>query len=52
MDDVRDLMQAVGSRRMLLLACSEGGAMGALFTATYPEMVERLILLSSMARLS
>jgi len=36
----------------VLLAYSEGGAMGALFTATYPERVERLILLSSMARFS
>lgn len=52
MDDVRDVMRAVGSRRTVLLAYSEGGAMGALFTATYPEMVERLILLSSMARFS
>ncbi len=52
MDDVRDVMRAVGSTRAVLLAYSEGGPMGALFTATYPEMVERLILLSSMARLS
>jgi len=52
MDDVRDVMRAVGSRRTVLLAYSEGGPMGALFTATYPEMVERLILLSSMARFS
>ena len=52
MDDVRDVMRAVGSTRTVLLAYSEGGAMGALFTATYPEKVERLILLSSMARFS
>ena len=52
MDDVRDVMRAAGSSRAVLLAYSEGGAMGALFTATYPEMVERLILLSSMARFS
>ncbi len=52
MDDVRDVLRAVGSRRTVLLAYSEGGPMGALFTATYPEMVERLILLSSMARFS
>lgn len=52
MDDVRDVMRAVGSTRAVLLAYSEGGPMGALFTATYPEMVERLILLSSMARFS
>ncbi|HSC65390.1 MAG TPA: adenylate/guanylate cyclase domain-containing protein [Caldimonas sp.] len=52
MDDVRDVLRAVGSKRTVLLAYSEGGPMGALFTATYPEMVERLILLSSMARFS
>ncbi len=52
MDDVRDVMRAAGSSRAVLLAYSEGGPMGALFTATYPEMVERLILLSSMARFS
>ena len=52
MDDVRDVMRAAGSSRAVLLAYSEGGAMGALFTATYPGMVERLILLSAMARFS
>ncbi len=52
MDDVRDVMHAAGSRRAVLLAYSEGGAMGALFTATYPERVERLILLSAMPRFS
>ena len=52
MDDVRDVMRAAGSRRAVLLAYSEGGAMGTLFTATYPERVERLILLSSMPRFS
>ena len=52
MDDVRDVMRAAGSTRAVLLAYSEGGAMGALFAATHPEMVERLILLSAMARFS
>ncbi len=52
MDDVRDVMRAAGSQRAVLLAYSEGGAMGALFAATYPELVDRLILLSSMARFS
>ncbi|MDM0015594.1 adenylate/guanylate cyclase domain-containing protein [Variovorax sp. J22P168] len=52
MDDVRDVMRAAGSTRAVLLAHSEGGPMGALFTATYPELVERLILLGSMARFS
>ena len=52
MDDVRDVMRASDSRRAVLLAYSEGGAMGALFAATYPESLERLILLGSMARFS
>jgi len=52
MDDVRDVMRSAGSSRAVLLAHSEGGPMGALFTATSPDMVERLILLGSMARFS
>ena len=40
MDDVRDVMRAASSSRAVLLAYSEGGPMGALFTATYPERVE------------
>ena len=52
MDDVRDVMRAAGSTRAVLVAYSEGGAMGALFAATHPERVERLILLSAMARFS
>ena len=52
MDDVRAVMHAAGSNRALLFAFSEGGAMGALFTATYPAMVERLVLFAAMARFS
>ena len=52
MDDVRAVMQAAGSQRTVVLACSEGGAMGALFTATYPALVERLVLFAAMARFS
>jgi pimeloyl-ACP methyl ester carboxylesterase len=50
MDDVRAVMLAARSARAVLFAYSEGGAMGALFTATYPAMVERLVMLGSMAR--
>jgi pimeloyl-ACP methyl ester carboxylesterase len=50
MDDVRDVMQAAGSRKAVLFAWSEGGAMAALFTATYPAVVEKLVLYASMAR--
>ncbi len=50
MDDVRDVMRAAGSSRAVLFASSEGGAMAALFTATYPAMVDKLVMLGSMAR--
>ena len=50
MDDVRAVMQAVGSAKAVLFAQSEGGSMAALFTATYPAMVERLVLYGTMAR--
>ncbi|MBP9930718.1 MAG: adenylate/guanylate cyclase domain-containing protein [Rhodoferax sp.] len=52
MDDVRAVMHAAHSRKAVLFAYSEGGAMGALFTATYPAMVERLVMFGSMARFS
>ena len=50
MDDVRAVMQAVDSGKAVLFASSEGGAMAALFTATYPAMVERLVMYATMAR--
>jgi pimeloyl-ACP methyl ester carboxylesterase len=52
MDDVRAVMQAAGSSKAVLWAISEGGPMGALFTATYPHLVERLVMYGSMARFS
>lgn len=44
MDDVRAVMEAVGSERTSLLGISEGCAMSTLFAATYPERISRLIL--------
>ena len=44
MDDVRAIMDAIGSRRATLFGHSEGCAMCVLFAATYPERVSRLIL--------
>ena len=35
MDDVRDVMRAAGSSRAVLLAYSEGGAMGALMALCF-----------------
>jgi pimeloyl-ACP methyl ester carboxylesterase len=37
MDDVRAVMDAVGSRRAAFYGLSEGAAMSILFAATYPE---------------
>jgi pimeloyl-ACP methyl ester carboxylesterase len=37
MDDVRAVMDAVGSEEAALLGMSEGGPMCLLFAATYPE---------------
>jgi pimeloyl-ACP methyl ester carboxylesterase len=50
MDDVRDVMHAAGSTRAVIFAVSEGGAMAALFTASFPTMVDKLVLFGTMAR--
>src|SRR5690606_15036171 len=44
MDDVRAVMDAVGSERAAVFGISEGGAMSALFAATYPERTRGLAL--------
>lgn len=49
MDDVRAVMDAVGSERASLIGHSEGGAMSILFAATYPERTGRLVLFGTMA---
>ena len=49
MDDVRAVMDAVGSQRALL-GHSEGGNMCVLFTATYPERTRALVLVGCYAR--
>jgi class 3 adenylate cyclase len=50
MDDVRAVMDAVGSQRAALLGISEGGPMSLLFAATYPERTSALVLYGSYAR--
>ena len=50
MDDVRALMDAVGSPRAALLGSSEGGPMSVLFAATYPERTSALVLWSAFPR--
>jgi class 3 adenylate cyclase len=52
MDDVRAIMDAVGSQRATLFGHSEGCAMSALFAATYPERVSRLILFGGYVKRS
>ncbi len=44
MDDLRAVMEAVGSRRAAIIGFSEGCAMSALFAATYPELVSHIVL--------
>jgi len=50
MDDVRAVMDAVGSESATLLGHSEGGNMCILFASTYPQRTEGLILASSWAK--
>jgi class 3 adenylate cyclase len=50
MDDVRAVMDAVGSERAALLGISEGVPMSILFAATYPERVQALVCCGGMAR--
>jgi class 3 adenylate cyclase/pimeloyl-ACP methyl ester carboxylesterase len=49
MDDVRAVMDAVGSQRAAVMGFSEGCAMSALFAATYPERTEKLLLFGGFA---
>src|SRR5262249_28909799 len=50
MDDVRAVMDAVGSERAALLGMSEGAQMCMLFAATYPQRTSALLLWGAMAR--
>lgn len=50
MDDIRAVMDSAGSERAVLLAQGEGGPLGVLFAATYPERTAGLGLLNSTPR--
>jgi pimeloyl-ACP methyl ester carboxylesterase len=50
MDDVRAVMDVVGSERAALFGISEGGPMSVLFAATYPERTSALVLYGAFAR--
>jgi class 3 adenylate cyclase len=49
MDDIRAVMDAVGSERAALFGVSEGGAMSMLFAATYPDRTCALVLYGTYA---
>lgn len=50
MDDVRAVMDAVGSERAVLVGVSEGGPMCALFAATYPERTSGVVMFGTYAK--
>ena len=52
MDDVRAVLDAAGSERVVLLGTSEAGALNLLFAASEPQRTAALILLNSYARLA
>jgi pimeloyl-ACP methyl ester carboxylesterase len=49
-DDVRAVLDAVGSDRAALVGASDGGPIAAFFAATYPERTDRLALINTYAR--
>ena len=49
-DDVRAVMDAVGSERATVFGVSEGASMTCLFAATYPQRVHSLIVWGGQAR--
>ena len=51
-DDVRAVMDAVGSRRAALVGFSEGASMSVLFATTYPDRVSHLVLFGGLARVA
>jgi pimeloyl-ACP methyl ester carboxylesterase len=50
MDDMRAVLDEVGSERAALMGANEGTLMAALFAATYPERVTTLVLVNAAAR--
>jgi pimeloyl-ACP methyl ester carboxylesterase len=49
-DDIRVVMDAVGSKRAALVGVSERGTMAILFAATYPERTSNLVLIGTAPR--
>ena len=52
MDDLRAVMDDVGSQRAAVFGSSEGGALSVLFTTTYPERVSALVLYGAYPRMA
>jgi class 3 adenylate cyclase len=52
MDDVRAVMDAVGSERAAIMGANDGGLMAALFAATHAERTSALVLLNGTARIA
>ena len=50
MDDVRAVMDAVGSKAAVLLGYSEGGPLSILFAATYPRRARGLVVYGTYAK--
>ena len=49
MDDLRLIMESVESRKAIIFGFSEGGSLSALFSAMYPDRVDRLIIFGGFA---
>jgi pimeloyl-ACP methyl ester carboxylesterase len=52
MEDLHAVMDAAGSERAAIVGVSEGGPMGILFAATYPDRTTALVLNGSFARIA
>jgi class 3 adenylate cyclase len=50
MDDVRAVLDAVGSQRAVLFGYSEGGPLSVLFAGTFPERTSGLVLYGTYAK--
>lgn len=50
MDDIRAVLDAVGSERAVLIGQSEGGPLSMLFAAAYPERTQALVLAGAEVR--